>query len=1468
MAHRLTRLIHYSLLLLLLAPTAAAADNQDIYVPELLKPWVRWVTDRDPALNCAIISGERHCIWPSYLQLTLNATGGTFEYRVTLDAEESFFLPGGGAQWPVQTAIVVGGKESQIPVFSDNNRPFATLKAGSHHLRGSFSWEALPERITVPDGVGILDLSIDGKQIQNFQIAPNAELWLRKESAGEQQEADTVDIAVHRKLTDGLPFRIVTRLELRIGGRGRELKLGDVLPAGTIPLVVQSPLSYQLDDQAGLTLQIRSGVFAVTVESVFAAPPAELGAATFSNKVPGWPLEEIWVWESNELLRSVELSGPVRVDAARTTLPAEWRAFPAYAVAADGAKLSIRETRRGQVSIPPNAMNLLRVAKLDLDGSAFTIRDTFTGTLNQSFRLNMKPSGVLGHAAAAGVDQLITKDVSNGLSGIELREQNLNITAVSRTTTPRDTLDAVGWDTDVNSLELQLTLPPGWKLLGVDGADEAERTWISSWSLLDLFVLMLVSITAAKLLGWRIGLVAFLALVISHDVLGSPYYLWFNLLGSLALTRALPDSRMRRWATVYYYLAVALFVLFLIPFSVDQIRSGLYPQVATPQLYGTQPNGTRQAGIAGNSYGNSSFSETSYDDFLVRGAIGSVVLIIEGPVGATFMVAFTVAAVAFLLRRRWGLGSICVAIAIGVFILRSLVGLFFGTNFEAGGDYNRDFSGDRLYGANAPFDYSPQAPSKSTAEGIIGHVVNEIGSAESKNDEALLEYPQRSVLEKHKTLQQQSDPKAVIQTGPAMPSWEWNSWLLRWNGPVTADQELSLYLLSPGLNLLLAVLRVALFTLLALAFLDLKNLRPMLSQILSGITVIILSLCASPTNCFADPFPSDTLLQELSSRINAKVCNENCTASNNLQISVAGEGVRVTASVSSDGIGAWAIPGPIDQLMPQLIEIDGAKVTATRSDTAGLVWVRIPTGFHTVTIQGTLARSDLVTLQFGLNPGHLSVDAKEWEVDGLTADGSISGTLQLVRKGGASASSGGVKLSDTKHSATVTDAEQATLPQWLLVEREALIGLPWTLTTKVTRLGSIDRGHLSRVPLVLGESVQDDRVQVENGQVLVNFPRGARVVSWQSQLTENDSLRFQALKEIGATESWSVVCTSVYRCSPAGVVPVSTVENGSQRFRYLPWPGDQLTVSVQRPEGVAGQTTTIDGVTATYTPGAQMISANLHLAARTSQGGFQKLTLPLGAAVDNVKINGIPRVEIRPQDRELLVPLVPGSNSVDLSYRLSWDRSVLSTMPPLSIEGGASNVLVTVAAPEKRVVLFLGGPAWGPAVLFWGELIVVVIVGLALSKISGLPLRSWEWIALGLGLILIPVSQSVWVVIWFGALLVRQKIPFTDKARFNLYQIVLGVLTVNALAVFLSVVRSGLLLSPDMNIRGNGSSNTLFKWYIDRVALDLPQPWIISIPAWSYGIVMLVWSTWLAFALIRWLRWGWHSASYSGVWRS
>ncbi len=69
-----------------------------------------------------------------------------------------------------------------------------------------------------------------------------------------------------------------------------------------------------------------------------------------------------------------------------------------------------------------------------------------------------------------------------------------------------------------------------------------------------------------------------------------------------------------------------------------------------------------------------------------------------------------------------------------------------------------------------------------------------------------------------------------------------------------------------------------------------------------------------------------------------------------------------------------------------------------------------------------------------------------------------------------------------------------------------------------------------------------------------------------------------------------------------------------------------------------------------------------------------------------------------------------------------------------------------------------------------------------------------------------------------------------------------------------------------MQIEGNASNAYFYRWYSDFTEGEMPVAWVLSLPLWVYRGAMLLWSLWLAFALVRWARWTWHAWSDPEYW--
>ena len=250
------RLYSFALILAVLTGFAQSAA-QDFYVPENLKPWLDWVKGRHPDLSCAAFhEGGSACLWPGKLSLNIAEDGGSFEYAVVVDSKYDVQIPSSRESQPFDIKVTRAGKTQAATVLSKGETPQLHLNPGNFKIQGNFKWKDMPKTLTLPRGAAILELTLNGERIEYPRVSERGELWLEDSTAEISESQDALKINVFRKLVDGLPFRIITRLELRVSGKTRTLELGRILPDGSQPLSVDSPLPYQFGPDYALSMQL------------------------------------------------------------------------------------------------------------------------------------------------------------------------------------------------------------------------------------------------------------------------------------------------------------------------------------------------------------------------------------------------------------------------------------------------------------------------------------------------------------------------------------------------------------------------------------------------------------------------------------------------------------------------------------------------------------------------------------------------------------------------------------------------------------------------------------------------------------------------------------------------------------------------------------------------------------------------------------------------------------------------------------------------------------------------------------------------------------------------------------------------------------------------------------------------------------------------------------------------------------
>jgi hypothetical protein len=297
---------------------------------------------------------------------------------------------------------------------------------------------------------------------------------------------------------------------------------------------------------------------------------------------------------------------------------------------------------------------------------------------------------------------------------------------------------------------------------------------------------------------------------------------------------------------------------------------------------------------------------------------------------------------------------------------------------------------------------------------------------------------------------------------------------------------------------------------------------------------------------------------------------------------------------------------------------------------------------------------------------------------------------------------------------------------------------------------------------------------------------------------------------------------------------------------------------------------TVERVELADVPGARARRASLQLALLSSQGGNYPLTLPEGATVLGVSIDGQPQ-PVAATTTPLQLPVVPGRARITVNFETPDALGALTRTSAVGFAGPVSNVSLHLELPRERWPLLVGGPRLGPAVLFWGVLVVVIGLAVVLSRVRGLPITATDAVLLGFGMTLCNLPSTLLVAVWLLLLLVRQhyseRLRRASNASFQFVQIMLGLLSVAALIALAASVPAGLLGMPDMQILGNGSSSHDYRWFADQAGPGGVTAWVVSLPLWVYRVVMLAWSLWLAFALTRWVRWGWGAFTAGGIWK-
>jgi hypothetical protein len=1339
-----------ALAFLVLAVAASAASAQE-GIPAALRDWTGWVlhgheTHRCPWLAPGRASDDaRICAWPAALELQVEARGSRFSQRWQIGSETWVPLPGGPEQWPQD--VMLDGKAAVV--VAHQGLPALRVAPGIHTVAGSFTWARRPELLALPAEVGLVTLTIDGVRIAIPQRNDTGVVLGAQPVA---RQDNRLDLRVFRLLSDELPGTLTTQLHLAVAGEAREIRLPNSLPQGFIPTALDGELPARLDADNTLHVQVRPGEYDITLA---ARGPSPLAEVRLGPRTAPWPAEEVWSFRAHDRLRVVAVEGVTPTDSAQANVPADWRGWPAYHMTS-GAALRLVERSRGMAVQDANQLQLERTAWLDFSGAGFTVVDHISGEMRQGWRLETSAPLKLESVRTASDESLVvTSGMAPNATGVEVRQPNLDLTAVTRLPRTGGALPATGWHQRFTRASARLVVGPGYRLLAAFGPDSAPQAWLERWRLFDIFAVLLIATAAGRLLGPRVAAIAVAAVTLTYQDLGAASWLWLNALVALALVRVVPEGRLARLVAAYRVIALVLLAVVLVPFLISQARLAVYPQLET-----YFPGGQ----------------------------------------------GVTVASVAEARAER--VGPVIEGMAVPV-----------------------------------PAVPAPALDASQVASASAGAAPSQEVAVTGVRGESSVAY----------------EPGVLVQAGPGLPQWRYHVYDYSWSGPLEPNATVRFVISPPWFTRLwrLAGIVLSILLVIELTRRDLLRLPDWLRPPqLARATALLLSAAAalgavSPARAEATPAPA--LLDDLRSRLlEPPKCVPDCADVTDAQVSVSASRLQITLTVSAlDAVGV-ALPGAEPNWVPDMVQIDGATAGWVYRTAGAVRYVSVAPGRHVIQIAGSLDGLVGLAVAFPLAPHLLDVNADGWDVSGVNARHLVSGALELVRQRAANQSGGA--------------AGQGEFPPFVGVTRLFRLAHDWTIDTTVQRVAPASSAFTVSLALLPQESVTSAGLEAHDNRVTVGLAANEPQTEFTSIIPITDALQLVAPTSAPYSERWVFAVGSTWHVDISGV-PLVAGDDGDGTYEYFPRPGERLDVRIKRPQPVAGGTLAYDRAELTLDAGKRSSEFSLALSYRSTQGGRQVLHLPEDAEVTLVRSDDHV-LGLRPERGELSVPALPGRHTWTVNWRSAAGAGLVTRAPAIALSAPASNIHVSIHVPEDRWVLFVFGTGVGPAILYWGELVVFIAIAWLIGRSRLTPLPARDWLLLGLGLSTFSWSVFALFVVFVALFQWRARSgPPADRRHFNLMQVGLAVLAVTAVLCVVSAVPGGLLARPDMRVIGSGDGGAL-GWFIDQTTDRLPRPGVLSVSLWWYKVAMLGWALWLSFVLTGWLKWAWEVFARDGLWRS
>ncbi len=1334
----------------LFAPATLAADNNTaVNLPPELSAWQGWVDKDLPERFCPWQEddSQKRCLFVTQTTLQASNAGASFVQEVQSFKEQFWQLPGEQKQWPQNVKIQLlddagrlVGAEKVVAVRDYQTNPEIQLPVGRVRISADYRWSELPAGLVLPDGTPPVNLSIDGKTITQ-PLWDQSRLLLRATPSAEQAQS-TVQMRVFRLLTDDIPYQLTTIVRLDVSGPSRELKLPMPLPAGFVLAGIDGDLPVTLRQDGTLSISAISGNFEIKLKALRLSPDATI----IKPQLPEpWPAQEVWAYQGNSQLRTAQLQGAPSIDPQQSDAPADWSSYAQYLVST-AEPLSL-QVLAGPATSERDEVSIERQMWLSATTGKFTISDSLSGALHSSARLSLLAPLAPGRIEVDGQARLINQLTdSTGSAGVEIRNSALSVMALSELPSSSE-MPVHGWDLQADRVETRVNLPEGWAAVAVFGASEVYGDWLHAWDLWDMFLVMLLTVAAYRLLGLPTAGALLVWLLLAYQKPDAPQWLWLMVFASIALTKFASG----KFAKVSQWFAKATLLLLgiaLLNFATEQMRYAIYPQLA--EANDIQSSLLQQ------------FSSNKDAEPMPVSAAPAEAMVMEE-------------------ERRSQMEK------------RKVVRI-------------------EVTGSRIPSSYESAAQQPDLLYGV-----------------------------------QSTDPANKIQTGPAVPDWRARPVVVRFAGPVSAEQQWSMFVVPAWLHSLARVLMVLLSV-----FMFWQLLAPWRTKIQGLLSAATARPLAGLLLCFvlfpspeatAQSTPSPELLQELRDYLHKPAdCVPNCASIEQVKIQSTAAELQIRMTVHSQDFHVYRLPVEAD--LSAKVLLDGQAAALINED--NVLLAALPVGVHVFEIKVNVTNINQLNLTFSQHWHDLQTELSQWQMTPQLTEGEGRWQVRLDRQ---------------EHSANKDAGSSQAIAGRALVERHLVLGLVWQIQTHVTRLDNSTEMLRLEYPLLPGEQALTDFKQ-QDGKIQITLAPGQNELWFNSNLPLSSTLALSSQSQQVYVERWLLKASPDWHVTSNGNAGQFA---SSQQPVWRPWPSEQVALQFEKPKALTGAVLTVLGSRLHISQGEQVQHAILQLSLLASQTEPLNITLPAEIQLTKASLNNtmLPR-QLTGADYQLQVP--PGSHTLQLEWDQSQAMPLHLTTAALKLSVPAANIWLELENPNNRWLLALGGPTSGPALLFWGMLSLALALAWLVVKSGFTPLKLRDAVLLFVGMsaisLWVPVALSFAFVLlgWRG----RQPALQGNWARLSVLSLV--VLLVGALISLLVAVPQGLMSSPDMALENVHGGYGALMWYQDFAQAEWPQAWIFSLPLWVYQMAMLAWALWLASSLLRWLPWCWQQLTMGGFW--